>query len=145
MSETTISDIPRAPEVGRITTPVLIENYDDIVEAQKSLIPPENVCKLEVPDALVDMGASTPCLPTSMIQSLGLRALRTLAVRTSASVTERTMYGLTQLTIQGRDRAVQVAELPDGSPVLVGQAPLKILNLVPIPPQQQLVPSPPRG
>jgi hypothetical protein len=40
------------------------------------------------------------------------------------------MYGMVRLTVQGRDCRVEVAEVPDDCPVLIGQVPLELLDYV---------------
>ncbi len=40
------------------------------------------------------------------------------------------MYDAVRLTIQGRDCTMDVMEVPDGTPVLIGQLPLEHLDFV---------------
>ena len=53
-----------APEVGRVLTTATIENFGDVWSAQHGLLPPDDVCRLVVDDALVDTGATLLSLPT---------------------------------------------------------------------------------
>ncbi len=55
------------------------------------------------------------------------------------------MYGALKLTVQGRDCLVEVAELPDECPVLIGQIPLEALDFVVDPIGQRLIGNPAHG
>ena len=40
------------------------------------------------------------------------------------------VFGIARLTVQGRDCPVDVTEIPDGCPVLIGQIPLEAMDFV---------------
>ena len=63
-------------------------------------------------------------------QELGLSPRRRRKVISSTGVTEATVYDAVRLTIQDRDCPVEVMEVPDDVPVLIGQLPLENLDLV---------------
>ena len=131
--------------VGRIVTPVVIENYADVENAAAGLIPPEAIRRVEVPDALVDTGASALSLAPSLIEGLGLRPIGQRNARTTVGVLPVTVYSAVRLSIQDRDSVVKVAEVPEGSPVLIGQLPLEEMDLVLSPAQGTLIPNPAHG
>ena len=58
---------------GRVLTDATIENLGDLSEAERGSRLDADVRRLNVKDALVDTGATTLALPTSIIQQLGLR------------------------------------------------------------------------
>jgi len=128
--------------MGRVTTPVRIENNFDVSLARVGTIGPEAIRRVEVADALVDTGASSLCLPTSIIQALGLVPQRRRTARTAGGLREVTVYSEVLLTIQDRDAIVRVTEIPEGSPVLIGQIPLEEMDLVVAPKDQTLGPNP---
>src|SRR5690242_8709871 len=75
------SDLGRAREeertmeiasMGRVTTEATIENLSDLVLADRGLLPRDQVRRIQVSDALVDMGATLLAMPARMIQQLGL-------------------------------------------------------------------------
>ena len=70
-------------------------------------------------------------MPTRLIKQLGLQE-RLVGRRflSSLGLGERSMSDAVRLTIQGRDCVVDVAEVPDEVPVLVGQIPLEHLDFV---------------
>jgi len=51
-------------------------------------------------------------------------------VRSSFGVSVADMYDAARLTIQGRDCTMDVMEVPDDTPVLIGQLPLEHLDFV---------------
>ncbi len=55
------------------------------------------------------------------------------------------VFSLVQLTVEGRDCRVDVAELPDDCPVLIGQIPLESLDFVVDPVGQRLIGNPEHG
>ena len=116
--------------MGRVLTEATIENLKDLWDAERDLLPPEKVRRITVKDALVDTGATLLSLPTRLIRELGLTPRRTRRVISSTGATEATVYEAVRLTIQDRDCTVDVIEVPDDVPVLIGQLPLENLDLV---------------
>jgi predicted aspartyl protease len=89
------------------------------------------VRRLTIPDALVDTGATTLSLPTRLIDQLGLARLQRRRVTSSTNPAgEAFICDAVRLTIRDRQCTVDVLEVPDGIPVLVGQIPLEALDLV---------------
>lgn len=133
------------PEVGRVVTPATIENYFDLESAAEGRIPAVEVRSVAVADALVDTGATQLSMPGTLIRALGLRPVRVAKARTAAGLLPLSVYSTVRLTIQGRSCLSEVTEVPEGSPVLIGQVPLELLDLVPFPRRQALRPNPEHG
>ena len=131
--------------MGKVLTTAIIENMTDLVDAQRNLIPAEQVRRIEVSDAVVDTGASILSMPKRMIEQLGLRPVRTRQPRTSAGTVTVQIHGTVRLTIQGRDCPSDVTELPDDCPILIGQVPLELLDFVVDPIGQKLIGNPAHG
>jgi clan AA aspartic protease len=131
--------------MGRVLTGAIVENLHDLYEVQKGSRLPEQVRRLEFTDALVDTGATLLSLPSQSIQQLGLLPVQTRRAKTTSGVREFTVYGTVQLTIQGRNCRVDVAEIPDSCPVLIGQVPLELLDFVVDPSGQRLIGNPAHG
>ena len=55
------------------------------------------------------------------------------------------MCGAVRLTVQSHDCTVDVSELPDECPVLIGQVPLELLDFVVDPAGQRLLGNPAHG
>jgi predicted aspartyl protease len=136
---------PGGEDVGRIVTPLVIRNRHDERLAREGAIPANAVRTVEVADALVDTGASTLCLPPSLIAALGLTPDERRTVRTAAGLREATVYSEVLATIQDRNAVVRVLEVPEGTPVLVGQIPLEEMDLVLYPLGGKLIPNPAHG
>jgi predicted aspartyl protease len=116
--------------MGRVLTEVIIENFEDLYAVKRGAMHNDQVRRVVVPDALVDTGATVLSLPTRLIRQLGLDKRGTKRVTTSKCIFEADKYEAVRLTIQGRDCPVDVLEVPDNVPVLVGQIPLENLDLV---------------
>lgn len=126
--------------MGRIVTNIKVENAVDSSRAQQGHIPAEDVRMIEV-EALVDTGASLLCLPKSQIETLGLRKVGTRQVTTANGKVERSFYGDARLTVLNRDCAIDVIELPEDTPALVGYIALENLDLIPDPTTETVYPA----
>lgn len=116
--------------MGRVLTEATIENLEDLWAAKRGLVSPEDVRRIVVADALVDTGATLLSLPRRLIGQLGLAKTGTKRIRSSTGDGEAAMYEAVRLTICGRTCTMDVMEVPDGVPVLIGQLPLEHLDLV---------------
>jgi predicted aspartyl protease len=119
-----------AETMGRVLTEATIENLEDLWAVERQLLPPEEVRRITVSDALVDTRVTLLSLPSRLIRQLGLSPHRRRRVISSTGATEATVYDAVRLTIQDRDCTVDVMEVPDEVPVLIGQLPLENLDLV---------------
>ncbi len=131
--------------MGKVVVTVRIENLEDLFDAEKGLISPDAVRSVEAHDALVDTGATGLLLPRSMVAALGLRPLRMRQARGLGGTLQMPMYRAVRLTIQGRDCAIDVGEIGDEFPVLVGQVPLELLDWVVDSRGQRLIGNPEHG
>ncbi len=116
--------------MGRVLTEATIENLEDLWAAKRGLLPPQEVRRIVVPDALVDTGATLLSLPGRLIAQLGLAQTGTKRITSSTGGGEAGMYEAVRLTIHGRTCTMDVMEVPDDVPVLIGQLPLEHLDLV---------------
>ncbi len=116
--------------MGRVLTEARIENLKDAWDIERGLRPADQARLVTVQDALVDTGATLLSLPTRLIHQLGLMQTAMKQVTSSIGPTEARMYEAVRLTIQGRSCTMDVLEVPDSVPVLIGQIPLEHLDLV---------------
>jgi predicted aspartyl protease len=116
--------------MGRVLTRVTIENLGDLSEVHRGTRAPSEVRSLTIDDALVDTGATTLALPTNLIQQLGLKKVLEKRARSTHGVGPVAIYEAVRVTIQDRFCTVDVMEVPEDVPVLVGQIPLEMLDLV---------------
>ncbi len=131
--------------MGRVLTEVIIENLGDLYAVKLGVLRPDQVRRVVVRDALADTGATILSLPTRLIRQLGLDKRGMKRVTTSQGICEADKYEAVQLTIQDRDCPVDVLEVPDTVPVLVGQIPLENLDLVVDPRGGKLIGNPEHG
>jgi predicted aspartyl protease len=131
--------------MGKVLVTARVENLEEIFNTQKGLLAPEQVRTVEVNDALVDTDATILSMPKRLIDQLGLRLVRTRPARTTAGTMTVRVFGTARLTIQGRDCPIDVAEVPDDCPVLIGQIPLELLDFVVDPAGQRLIGNPAHG
>ncbi len=128
--------------MGRVVVPIVVENLRDALDAHDGKLAADNVRRVSIEKALVDTGATTLSLPTSIIRQLGLTRLKSKRIMTSREPAETDTYSAVRLLIQDRDCSVDVVEIPDGVPVLVGQIPLELMDYVVDPVSQRIIGNP---
>lgn len=116
--------------MGRVLTEAKIENTEDLWAAKRGIISDSQVRRLALTDALVDTDATLLSLPTRMIRQLGLEKSGSKRVTSSTGGGEADLYSAVRLTIQGRSCTMDVMEVPDEVPALIGQIPLEHLDFV---------------
>ena len=104
----------------RHTTEIKLANLADLILAKEGVIPTEEVRSITVEDALVDTGASRLSLPSPIIEQLGLIPVGRLPSKTANGTVMRTVYSGVEFTIMERSDIIQVTDLPEDAPVLVG-------------------------
>jgi predicted aspartyl protease len=131
--------------ISRVLTEARIENLKDLWDEERGLCPPDQGRKITVPDALVDTGKTLLLLPTRFIRQLGLREQYKKRVLSRMGVAEVGVYDAVRLTIRGRTCTMDVMEVPDDVPVLIGQLPLVHLDFVVDPQSGCLIGNPMHG
>ena len=131
--------------MGKVVVTAKIENLFDVESRERGLLAADQVKSVEVNNALVDTGATTLLLPKQMIAQLGLRHFRTRQARGLGGPVPMPMYSAVRLTIQDRECALDVGEVDDQFPVLVGQVPLELLDFVVDSRGQKLIGNPEHG
>ena len=106
--------------MGKVLVPARIQNIGDLHGFDQGTLGAEAVRTVEVPDASIDTGATGLSMPKALLAGLGLKHLRTRTARTAAGEVQVRVFGTVRLTVQGRDCPMDVTELPDGCPVLIG-------------------------
>jgi predicted aspartyl protease len=130
--------------MGRIVAKIKVENLADVLLVERGELSPQEIRHMEM-EALVDTGATLLCLPAKAIEDLGLSPLGTRRATTATGLVERTVFRGAQLTILDRTCTVDVMELEDSVPALVGYIPLENLDLQPDPQKKTLIPNPEHG
>jgi predicted aspartyl protease len=117
-------------DMGRVMTEVTIYNLGDLFEVSRGKLPADQVRRVDVPNALVDTGATSLCLTPSLIQKLGLVKRSEKRTITATGPAMVNLYDTVRIEIMGRDASCDPIEVPEGNPVLVGQIPLEMMDWV---------------
>lgn len=127
--------------MGKVITRIKVENWLD-AELIKAGARKEKPRVVET-DALVDTGAVRLYLKSSVINELGLHLAGEIRSRTMSHRSEsRTVFSPVALEIQGRTGRLDVVEIPDSLPNVIGQIPLEDLDWVVDWRNQRLIPNP---
>jgi predicted aspartyl protease len=137
--------VGRALAVGRVLASIQVENLEDLFAERNGLIGKDQVRRIEIADALADTGATMLALPTRFIEQLGLYKTGERRVITATGKAVVTIYDPVRVAILGRDCVVEVMEVPNDVPALVGHTPLEMLDLVVNPAARTLTANPAHG
>jgi predicted aspartyl protease len=120
-------------------------NSEDILRASRGEIDPDNVRRVSVP-ALVDTGAYWSGLHQSEIEILGLSEYVEIPVGTGNGVATFKRYTPgPMLELQGRRTNMDILELPDHMPAIIGVGLLESLVFIVDPISQRVIPDPAHG
>jgi predicted aspartyl protease len=131
--------------MGRVTTAARIENLQDLWDVERGLLTSDIVRAISIADALVDTGATMLSLPSGLISQLGLKKMYSKNVIGSTGVTQANVYAAARLTIGDRYCNLDIMEVPDNVPALIGQIPLEQLDFVVDPRSRTLIGNPAHG
>lgn len=114
---------------GHIRVLCRIENLGDFLNMRRGFFGPEMVHAVEIPDALVAPATSCLALPARYIAQLKLQRRETRKTRTSSGFAFFGVYEPVRLLVLDRECSVDVLKVPDECPVLIGELPLRLLDL----------------
>ncbi|QDV72751.1 aspartyl protease family protein [Botrimarina mediterranea] len=132
-------------EMGRVLVTAKIENLSDLHMVEAGQLSPDQVRTVVIDDALVDTGATRLAIPANLVAQLGLTEHRSATTMTAAGKSVVRLFSAVRLTINGRDCPIDVTELPEGCPVLIGQVPLELMDWVIDMRNQKLIGNPAHG
>ena len=115
--------------MGKIITTLAITNRLDEGIAERGFIAHDEVRSITVDNVLVDTGATTLCLPASIIEQLGLKLLRTVDVETATGISQARIFQDAKISLLGREGTFECLELPGGRSSLLGVIPLEALGI----------------
>lgn len=130
MNEGMLLEIVEDDNVGRVLARIRVENLEDLWAHRNGTLPASEVRRVDIMEALVDTGSTMLALPKRYIEQLGLKKDRDRQVITTAGVRNAAIYDAARVTIMDRECVVEVMEVADNVPALVGQIPLEMLDLV---------------
>ena len=113
----------------RHTTKIELVNRKDQLLAEEDIIKSEEVRSITVDDAVVDTGATRLSLPKPVIEQLGLTPIGRTRARTTNGIVDRFIYSEVRFTVLERAGTLEITELPENVPVLIGHMVLEMLDL----------------
>lgn len=111
------------------TTHIELANRIELILAEAGIIKHEEVRRITVDNAIVDTGATRLSLPKSLIEQLGLTPVGSRKARTTNSIVDRNIYSEVRFTVLERSGTIEVTDVPENGPVLVGHMILEMLDL----------------
>ncbi len=115
--------------MGKVITTLAIQNLIDQADAERGMIPIEQIRSVTLENVLVDTGATTLCLPKDVIARLGLRILKEVVVETATGISEARIFQDAKISLCGREGTFECLELPDGKTPLLGVIPMEALGI----------------
>jgi predicted aspartyl protease len=116
--------------MGKIIQHAILQNTADMSAVQAGYIDASQIRGLEL-DLLVDTSAAMLCLPSNIIEQLGLFKMHERAAITANGEVKVKVYSPVRLQIKDREANLDVMEVPLGTPALLGYLPLEALDLYP--------------
>jgi clan AA aspartic protease len=117
--------------VGSVFTDIDIANNEDLVLVRRGHLTTTDVRRIRLTDVLVDTGATTLCLPRSLIEQLGLPLKRRVLATTAAGEVETELFEAAFIEVAGRDTVVECLAISEGARPLLGVVPLEMMGLQP--------------
>ncbi len=113
----------------QIIRPITLENLIDIWEAKRGRIRSAEVRRVTITDSVVDTSIPFLCIPSNVVRDLGL--LRTGETKYIGSTFTRdvAMFQPVHVTILGQLCTMDVLEIPDGLPLIIGNLIVTHLDL----------------
>jgi clan AA aspartic protease len=115
--------------MGKIITTLVITNRGDQILARQGVIAQNEIRLVILDNVLVDTGATTLCLPSEIIEQLGLELLKIVEVETATGISQARIFQDAKISLLGREGTFECLELPGGRSPLLGVIPLEALGI----------------
>jgi predicted aspartyl protease len=129
--------------MGKIMQKATIRNAAQVLAAENGWFDKKDIAESGI-DFLVDTGAAMVCLPHRVIEALALKRSGERKAQTANGEVTRGIYSPISLRIFDREAIMEVMEVPDDTPPLLGYLALETLDLYPNPKLQILEGNPAR-
>ena len=117
-------------EMGRVTAEIELANYEDVILAEKGILPHDKVRRARI-EGIVDTGATRLVLPKSTVEQLGLVADSSINVRyADQQRADRDVVRNVWLKLCGRPSVFNAIIEPDRTDALVGAIVMEDLDLI---------------
>ena len=117
--------------VGKVLAALTVTNRADQITSLRGLIPEGEIRSIALENVLVDTGATTLCLPSEIIEKLGLELLKEVDVATVSGISKARIFQDAKVSLCGREGTFECLELPGGQNPLLGVIPLEMRSLEP--------------
>ena len=117
--------------MGQIFTSITVTNSTDLDNAETGVINAGEIRSIELGDVLIDTGATYLCLPSDVIERLGLHVERSVRLETASGEVPTRVFRNAHVTLLGRVAVGVCIELPAGARPLLGAIPLEALGIEP--------------
>ncbi|MEB3231309.1 MAG: retroviral-like aspartic protease family protein [Leptolyngbyaceae bacterium] len=125
-------------KMGKVLVTVTVVNRADQIRFEDGTISPAQIRSITLNNVLVDTGATTLCLPPEIIENLGLKLLKEVAIATAMGLGKARIFRDATIQYGDREGTFECLELPGGSDALLGVIPLEAMGLEPDLKQQTL-------
>jgi len=115
--------------MGEIHTKLVVVNNIDEILCEENLIAKDKIRSMVIEDVLINTGATTLALPSRIIQQLGLKFMKTVAVSTASGISERHIYQNVKVRLMERETICECIELPDDTQPFLGVIPLESMGV----------------
>ncbi len=115
--------------MGKIIITLTVTNRADQYVASRGFMPSDQIRSVTLNNVLVDTGATTLCLPASIIAQLGLELLKEVDVETANGIGKARIFQDAKISLLGREGTFECLELPGGMNPLLGVIPLEALGI----------------
>ena len=130
--------------MGRFSVEFEVANLDDVLDAERGMLPPDKVRRLTI-SGVVDSGATHMVLPGKIVKKLGLAARRKVKVKYANNhVATRDAVENLDVQLQGRHGIFTAIVEPKRRSALIGAIVLEDLDFLVDCTHQRLVPRDPR-
>jgi predicted aspartyl protease len=127
--------------MGRIIEKIKVVNQTDEILARQGIIASDQIHSIET-EVLVDTSAKFLCLRKSLIEKLQLAPMEQKWIKIRNSEAAQTIYSPVAVYLHDRYATINVSEISDDSPNLLGKMPLRIMDLVADPTNERLIGNP---
>lgn len=132
-------------DMAKVVVELELINAEDETLNRHGHLKAEQIRRIKIP-ALVDPGATGLSLSEDLIQKLGLSVIKEVTSHfANGQSAKRKVYGSVTINIMGRSAIAWVVASPKNAPALMGQVPLKLLDLMFDPRNKRLVPGHPES
>lgn len=117
--------------VGPVFLTFAIRNAFDMGLAERGRASTADIREVQLPDVLMDTGATLLCLPARIVAELGLTFDREVAVATPTGTATLRIFRDARVEYEDRAAFVGVIELPNEARPLLGAIPMEELGIEP--------------